>query len=83
MSKHEHKNRAERLYSNAHGSSPINYEKTTRQASEPSPSVNIQTRAAADKSSIQLKAYQIYQEKGGTDLDNWLEAERMLRDDHN
>ena len=32
-------------------------------------------------SSIQLRAYQIYQEKGGSDLDNWLEAEQSLKND--
>jgi len=34
---------------------------------------------ALDDSSIQLLAYQIHQEKGGSDLDNWLEAERSLK----
>ena len=38
-----------------------------------------QTNVAVDDSSIQLRAYQIYQEKGGTDLDNWLEAEEILK----
>ena len=28
---------------------------------------------------IQLRAYQIHQEKGGSDMDNWLEAERILK----
>ena len=28
---------------------------------------------------IQLRAYQIHEEKGGSDLDNWLEAEQVLR----
>ena len=36
--------------------------------------------AEADKnSSIQLRAYQIHLDKGGSDLDNWLEAERSLK----
>lgn len=33
-----------------------------------------------DHGSIQLRAHQIYQEKGGFELDNWLEAERTLSD---
>jgi len=31
---------------------------------------------------IQLRAYQIFQEKGGHQLDNWLEAERTIRNIH-
>ena len=29
--------------------------------------------------SLQLTAYQIHQEKGGTAFDNWLEAEQILK----
>ena len=36
----------------------------------------------ADDGSLQLRAYQIYQEKGGPALDNWLEAEQTLRNNH-
>jgi hypothetical protein len=32
-----------------------------------------------DHRSIQLRAYQNYQEKGGSDIDNWLEAEANLK----
>jgi len=32
-----------------------------------------------DDSSIRLRAYEIYREKGGSALDNWLEAERILK----
>ena len=42
-------------------------------------SEGIQTDMAVDDNSIQLRAYQIHQEKGGTDLDNWLEAEQSLK----
>lgn len=31
---------------------------------------------------VQRLAYQIYQEKGGNDFDNWLEAERILKEEH-
>jgi len=37
------------------------------------------SETTVDNSSIQLLAYQIYREKGGAALDNWLEAERILR----
>ena len=40
----------------------------------------IKSDVAVDDNSIQLRAYQIHQEKGGSDLDNWLEAERCLKD---
>lgn len=39
---------------------------------------DIQKIMAAGHDSIQARAYQIYQEKGGSALDNWLEAERDL-----
>ena len=42
-------------------------------------SEDIQRDGAVDDSSIQLRAYQIHIEKGGSDLDNWLEAEKNLR----
>jgi hypothetical protein len=31
---------------------------------------------------IQLRAYQIHLQKGGSDLENWLEAERLLKQEH-
>ena len=37
------------------------------------------SETTVDNNSIQLLAYQIYREKGGSALDNWLEAERILR----
>jgi len=37
------------------------------------------SETTVDNNSIQLLAYQIYREKGGAALDNWLEAERVLR----
>ena len=42
----------------------------------------IQTNRPEDDSSIQLRAYQIYQEKGGLALDNWLEAEQTIKNNH-
>jgi len=30
---------------------------------------------------IQIRAYQIHQEKGGSHLDNWLEAEQDVKND--
>lgn len=40
------------------------------------------TRKLQD-SAIQIRAFQIHHEKGGSPLDNWLEAERILsKEDH-
>ena len=42
-------------------------------------SEDIRRVGAVDDNSIQLRAYQIHKEKGGSDIDNWLEAERSLK----
>lgn len=44
-----------------------------------SKSEDIHRDVVVNDSSLQLTAYQIHQEKGGTELDNWLEAERILK----
>jgi hypothetical protein len=31
---------------------------------------------------VQRKAYQIHEQKGGSDFENWLEAERILKEEH-
>jgi hypothetical protein len=79
MSKHtHHQSKEEQIFNKAHGATPFHYENRPYQASHSMQLEGIQTRAEVDDSSIQLRAYQIHQEKGGTDLDNWLEAERSL-----
>jgi hypothetical protein len=78
MSKHHIQNLAEQIANKGHGSAPFHYGKSPYKADESMGSGNIQTKAAIDNNSIQLRAYQIYQEKGGSELDNWLEAERIL-----
>ena len=79
MSKHHLQNLAEHIANKGHGSAPFHNEKTSYQSRKSMESGDIQTKRAVDESSIQLLAYQIYQEKGGTDLDNWLEAEQGLK----
>ena len=69
MSKHHLKNVAEQIAITGHGSSPFHYGKESNSS---------QTKPAVAEGSIQLLAYQIHQEKGGSDLDNWLEAEGSL-----
>lgn len=31
---------------------------------------------------IKMRAYLLHEERGGSDLDNWLEAERLLKEEH-
>jgi hypothetical protein len=78
MSKHtHHQSKAEQIDNKAQGTQPFHYDPY-----KPSEVVkseeDIQTKAAEEDSSIKLRAYQIHLEKGGSDLDNWLEAERSL-----
>ena len=39
----------------------------------------VKTSMPVDDGSVQLRAYQIYQEKGGSAFDNWLEAEQTFK----
>ncbi|MBF0505142.1 MAG: DUF2934 domain-containing protein [Candidatus Omnitrophica bacterium] len=80
MSKHtHHQSKEEQIFNKAHGATPFHYEDRPYQVSGSMQFEGIQTKAAVEDSSIQLRAYQIHLEKGGSDLDNWLEAERSLR----
>jgi len=78
MSKHtHHQSKAEQIDNKAHGTQPVHYDpyKSTGVVK----SEAIQTKVAEQESSIKLRAYQIHEEKGGSDLDNWLEAEQFLK----
>jgi hypothetical protein len=80
MPKHSHhQSKEEEIFSKVHGAVPFKYEKLPNQASEAVKSQNNQIKADEEVGSIKLRAYQIHLEKGGSDLDNWLEAERSLR----
>jgi hypothetical protein len=79
MSKHKIENLAEQIANKGNGSAPIHNKKTPYQVSESMKSEDISTKVAEEDSSIKLRAYQIHLEKGGSDLDNWLEAERCLK----
>ena len=78
MSKHtHHETNQEQRAKKDHGAPPFHYDPY-----QSSSAVKIQdnsTKADEDNSDIKLRAYQIHLEKGGSDLDNWLEAERSLR----
>ena len=81
MSKHHIQNLAEQIANKGHGSAPFHQENMNYQASQAEKDGNIQTKEAEEDSSIKLRAYQIHLEKGGSDLDNWLEAERCFKND--
>lgn len=81
MSNHtHHQNKTEQIYNKAHGAPPFHYD--PYQESKLMESKDDHTKVTVDHGSIQLRAYQIYREKGGSALDNWLEAERCLRYKH-
>jgi hypothetical protein len=75
MSKQPLQNKAKQTYSKARDAAPIKpYQESERMKAE-----DVQTEGAVEDGAIQLRAYQIYQEKGGPALDNWLEAEHILK----
>jgi len=77
MSKHtHHQSKAEQIENKTLGTPPFHYD--PYQANGVLKSEDIQTQIDVENSSIKLRAYQIHLEKGGSDLDNWLEAERSL-----
>ena len=65
-----------------HGMVSFQHENEPYSKNEPMLTENILKNEAVHHSSIQLLAYQIYREKGGDALDNWLEAERIFKNSH-
>ena len=74
MSKHHLENLAEQIANKGHAEAPFHYRKPKSTVTKTQ--IN---NEGIDNNSIQLRAYQIHQEKGGGSLDNWLEAEQDLR----
>jgi len=52
------------------------------QSSESIKSKGVPTKMLVDDIAIRQLAYEIFKEKGGSDLDNWFEAERTLNDNY-
>ena len=77
MSKHHHQSKAEQIDNKARGAEPLHYEKTPKE-SKSIMSGHSQMTGNGDGSGVHTLAYQIYEEKGGSAFDNWLEAERIL-----
>ena len=80
MSKQQCKSLSEQLNNKGFGAAPFHREEIY-QTRGSIMSGNSQMKENGDGSDIQTLAFQIYQEKGGSDLDNWLEAERILKND--
>jgi len=76
MPKHIHlQSMAEQIIDKGHGEAPFHYAKTSGLISK---SEEDKSKRSVDDIAIRQLAYEIFQEKGGSDLDNWFEAERSL-----
>lgn len=78
MSKSHHQTKEEQINNRLYDAVRSRKKKIFSQMDELA-STEIQEVAVVDERSIQLRSYQIHQEKGGTAFDNWLEAERILK----
>ena len=79
MTKLYRESREKQMNKKIHDMAPLQHSNVSYQRNGPE---DILKKEAVRHDSIQLLAYQIYHEKGGTALDNWLEAERILRNNH-
>jgi hypothetical protein len=79
MSKHaHHESNQEQRAKKERGAAPFHYEKTPDQTSKSIKSKDVPAKMSVDDVAIRQLAYEIFQEKGGSDLDNWFEAEESL-----
>jgi len=79
MPKRHLKNLTEQMADKGYASSPFHYSKNSNPGTGSIDLHDNRTTAAADEDSLRIRAYQIHQEKGGSDLDNWLEAEKDIK----
>ncbi len=82
MSKHHQQNKAHQI--NREGTSMSVGPETSNQIQEQIESSELQNNVGFVPSyeEVQRLAYHIHEEKGGSDLENWLEAERVLKEEH-
>ena len=78
MSKYQHQTKEEQTNNRLYNAVRTRKKNTTSQRDELASTASREITVVDDRA-IQLRSYQIHQEKGGTALDNWLEAERILR----
>ena len=78
MSKHtHHQSREEQIYNKAHGAVPFHHEEKPHRENGPT-KLEYDQRGVVSERHIQLRAYQVHEERGGSELDNWLEAEQIM-----
>ena len=78
MSKHtHHETNQEQRFKKEQGSKAFHYD--PYQSTEETKTQDNSRIVAEYEGDIRLRAYQIHLEKGGSDLDNWLEAERSVK----
>ncbi len=82
MGKRYHESREKQMNKKIHGMAPFRHENEPYQSSEPMRTENILKKEAAHHVSVQLLAYHIHQDRGGSALDNWLEAELRLKNNY-
>ena len=82
MSKRYHESREAQMDKKIHGLASAQHENLPYPRSQSMQTEDILKKEAVHHSSIQLLAYQIHHEKGGPALDNWLEAEKILRNNY-
>jgi len=82
MSKRYHESREAQMDKKIHGLASSQHENLPYPRSQSMQTEDLLKKEAVHHSSIQLLAYQMYHEKGGTALDNWLEAEKILRNNY-
>ena len=82
MSRLYHENRGEQMNKKIHGMAPPQRENAPYPKSGTTQMEDIIRKEVVHHGSIQRLAYQIYREKGGDALDNWLEAERIFKNSH-
>jgi hypothetical protein len=79
MTNHIRESREKQMNKKIEGMEPFRPDIAPYLRSEPMRTEHILGKEVLHHDSIQLLAYQIYLEKGGNALDNWLEAERILK----
>lgn len=84
MPKHTHlQSMEEQIDNKGHASAPFHYGKSLAQANDSMDTGDIKKKVSIDHHLIQVRAHKIHEEKGGSDLDNWLEAEQIIRNPTN
>lgn len=72
MSKRHHQNKLD----------PVNRVGTSISIDPEAPPSSSEIEFIPSYEDLQRRAYKIHEEKGGSDLDNWLEAEQILKKEH-